>query len=453
MSARSRAMGRVALLAVVVASVLRAQPADDGLSGAAALREWVQPVYPAEAAKQKIAGHVQVDFAVDAEGRVSDVAVHDSSHGMFEEPALAAVRQWKFAPALENGTPVACGMTVLVEFALAQLKQKRVPLAPARPQLMPQAQPPTPPRVVAASDPDYPEELEERKLPGRVDLRIEVGTDGRVEKVHVRWASHPAFVAEAVRVARTWQFEPARQGVLARKAAFDSPAQFSVLGTTRADLLAANGLRLPGGGESRVLPEPFVLSEPVYPFGKLLAGEEGHAEAAFRVSADGSVDEVEVTESSDPEFGAALRAAMDQWAFRPARDAGEFVPVRLVARWEFRRPASGDVARLAQRLSAGGEGVAGPSGLDEKLTPVWRGFPAYPTALLESGEAGAAEIEFVIDRRGRARMPRVVSATQPEFGWSAATAVQQWVFLPPLRGGQAVDVRVRVPMNFTPAQR
>lgn len=423
--------------------------AADELNGEAALREWVQPAYPAEAAKQKIAGHVQVDFAVDEEGRVTDVVARESSHGMFEEPALAAVRQWKFAPALVEGKPVACGMTVLVEFALTQLKQKRAPIAPSRPELMPQAQRPSPPRVLSANDPDYPEELEERKLPGRVDLRVEVGVDGRVDSVRVRWASHPAFVAEAVRVARTWMFEPARQGVLARKAALDSPAKFSMFGITRADLMAANGLRLPGGGESRVLPEPFVLSEPVYPFEKLIAGEEGYAEAAFRVKASGAIDEVEVTESSAPEFGQALRAAMDQWAFRPAQDAGQFVAVRLVARWEFRRPTSGEVARLAGLLAADSAGVSGPAGLDEKLAPVWRGFPTYPTTSLGSGEAGEAEIEFVIDRRGRARVPRVVSATKPEFGWAAATAVQQWVFAPPKRGGAAVDVRVRVPIDFT----
>jgi outer membrane biosynthesis protein TonB len=41
-----------------------------------------------------------------------------------------------------------------------------------------------------------------------------------------------------------------------------------------------------------------------------------------------------------------------------------------------------------------------------------------------------------------------VSATNAEFGWSAATAVSQWVFKAPLRGGQPVDVKVRIPFDF-----
>jgi TonB family protein len=34
------------------------------------------------------------------------------------------------------------------------------------------------------------------------------------------------------------------------------------------------------------------------------------------------------------------------------------------------------------------------------------------------------------------------------FGWAAATAVERWVFDPPKRGGQPVDVRVTIPFQF-----
>jgi TonB family protein len=57
-------------------------------------------------------------------------------------------------------------------------------------------------------------------------------------------------------------------------------------------------------------------------------------------------------------------------------------------------------------------------------------------------------IDFVIDRDGRARLPQIISATSEEFGWAAATAVAQWVFRPPLRGGQPVDIKVRIPFSF-----
>lgn len=74
----------------------------------------------------------------------------------------------------------------------------------------------------------------------------------------------------------------------------------------------------------------------------------------------------------------------------------------------------------------------------------------YPPALKQGDKpAGTAMIEIVIDREGRARLPRIVSATREEFGWAAATAAAQWVFQPPMRGGHAVDVKVRVPFEFT----
>ena len=71
-------------------------------------------------------------------------------------------------------------------------------------------------------------------------------------------------------------------------------------------------------------------------------------------------------------------------------------------------------------------------------------------ALRAEGPTGSAEIEFIIDREGRARLPRIVSASREEFGWAAATAIAQWVFDPPKKNGQPVDTRVRIPVSFTP---
>jgi len=105
------------------------------------------------------------------------------------------------------------------------------------------------------------------------------------------------------------------------------------------------------------------------------------------------------------------------------------------------------VARLLKVDRAGkiGNGVA----LDAKLVPRYRVSPMYPTALKKNGRpSGQAVIEFVIDRDGRARLPRIVSASDEQFGWAAATAVSQWVFDMPRRNGQPVDVRVKIPFQF-----
>jgi TonB family protein len=419
------------------------------VDGPALLAEWSPPAYPEEARAAKKESRVEVDLIVDEHGAVTEAQAADESDPLFVQPALDAVRRWKFKPALDEGKPVACGMTTPVVFSLAQAKLKP-PYG-----LPPQTQWPVPAkrrpaRVKNAADPDYPEELDPKKLPGEVDLEFGIDAEGRIVSRRVLWASHGAFVAEALRVAERWTFEPARQGLLARPSTMRAPVSFVSVGAKRAEICAANGLKLADESEVDVWPEPIVMQEPVYPREKLLAGEEGSAEATFVLTPRGQVTEFALGECTAPEFGAALTAAVDAWLFRPGMKGGNNVSVRVALRHEFRRPDGGPLARLITALSEGKVGNA--RGLDKPLEVVWRGFPAYPEALRATKPVGEADIEFVIDRDGRARAPRVVSATQPEFGWAAATAVSQWVFAPPRRGGEPVDVFVRVPLRFNAAE-
>ncbi len=74
------------------------------------------PVYPAELRSKKLEGVVSVIFIVDAQGRVMNQRAEKSSHPAFEKPALEAVRQWKFEPAVKAGQRVACNMRVSIRF-------------------------------------------------------------------------------------------------------------------------------------------------------------------------------------------------------------------------------------------------------------------------------------------------------------------------------------------------
>lgn len=448
MSARSRRVGAVLALGWLALAAGGLRAAED-LSGAAALRDWVQPAYPPEAARQRLEGRVVVEFSVGEDGKVTDAAIAESDHGLFEEAALDAVRRWTFSPALENGVPVASGMRVPIEFRLAQLKQRRVPVAPPQ-HLMPQPARRTPAKALDAPDPHYPEELEERKLPGQVLMRLTVGVDGRVRRAEVRWASHPAFVEESLRAAEASRFEPARQGTRLLASELDYPVNFASFGARRADMLAANGIELAEGESAEVLPEPFALADVVHPFDALRAGREGEARVEFTVSADGEVTGARVVAASEPEQGAALLAAVEGWVFRPAMRGGERVPIKLTVTHAFTRPTAGNEGRLAAALLADLASVGSARGLDAALKPLWRGFPLYPPSLAGERATGSATIEFIVDRGGRARWPRIVAATRPEFGWAAATAVQQWVFARPLRQGEPTDARVSVEISFTP---
>ena len=76
----------------------------------------VAAAYPSEMRARKADGVVTVIFVVDETGRVVNPRVEKASHPEFEKPALEAVRQWKFEPAIKGGKRVSCRMRVPFRF-------------------------------------------------------------------------------------------------------------------------------------------------------------------------------------------------------------------------------------------------------------------------------------------------------------------------------------------------
>lgn len=74
------------------------------------------PTYPSEMRGRKIEGVVTVLFVVDETGKVVRQRAEKSNNEAFEKPALDAVKQWKFEPAVKGGQRVACKMRVAVRF-------------------------------------------------------------------------------------------------------------------------------------------------------------------------------------------------------------------------------------------------------------------------------------------------------------------------------------------------
>lgn len=77
------------------------------------------PVYPFELRQKKVEGTVYMLFVVDQDGRVVNPKVEKSTHPAFERPALEAVRQWKFDPAVRGGEKVSSKVRVPIRFALS----------------------------------------------------------------------------------------------------------------------------------------------------------------------------------------------------------------------------------------------------------------------------------------------------------------------------------------------
>lgn len=78
----------------------------------------VAPEYPISHRRDGIEGSVHVICRIDATGRLLSVETGRYSDFGFVEAALAAVRQWRFKPALRDGVPVEMDVTIPIRFAL-----------------------------------------------------------------------------------------------------------------------------------------------------------------------------------------------------------------------------------------------------------------------------------------------------------------------------------------------
>jgi TonB family protein len=83
----------------LVASAEIRVPTDDAMKAAT---KKTPPDYPPIAKQLKIAGHVQVDVTIDAEGNVETVKVV-SGNSMLTQSVITAVKKWKFTPFTQDG--------------------------------------------------------------------------------------------------------------------------------------------------------------------------------------------------------------------------------------------------------------------------------------------------------------------------------------------------------------
>ena len=91
--------------------------AGSGIEPPRLLRE-VKAAYTDEARRANISGDVELEITIRRDGTVSDVKVLRGLAGGLNDRAVAAVRQWRFAPARLKGVPVDVIVEVSVEFSL-----------------------------------------------------------------------------------------------------------------------------------------------------------------------------------------------------------------------------------------------------------------------------------------------------------------------------------------------
>ena len=387
---------------------------------------------------------VFADVSVDKTGAVT--AVKNMPDGL-EEPCAIAAKNWRFAPARQGGAPVVA--EVRVPFIIITESQNEAI-----------GQVGVPPRVTFQARPVYPIAMRVSGLRGEVLVDFVVDIEGRVRNAFVVRSLNPAFDDPALEAVQRWRFEPGRVGDRLVNTHMMVPIVFELEGTFgggggpletrgKADLS-----KLPEQFRYDTPPQPTGTARPVYPYALLRDKKTGRARVVFVVGPSGRVLEAETKDASAPEFGRALLAAIETFTYQPALKGGRPCPSVQVFEQEFTSSedwqlVGDDDLALLRREQKKPESILTLRDLDHPLVARSRRPPIFPVALPAGVEKGEAVVEFLIDEDGRARLPRIVSATHEAFGYAAVQSIASWRFEPPTRGGRAVAVRALVPVEFT----
>lgn len=78
----------------------------------------IMPIYPEIAKRAGVEGKVLIKALVDKEGKVKKAVVLKHDAEIFDQPALEAVYQWVFTPAIMNNGPVTVWVVVPFNFQL-----------------------------------------------------------------------------------------------------------------------------------------------------------------------------------------------------------------------------------------------------------------------------------------------------------------------------------------------
>ena len=202
------------------------------------------------------------------------------------------------------------------------------------------------PRLLARVIPFYPLSMRMQGIEGRVDIRILINTEGRVERAEVISSTEPKFVDFALAAVRLFRFTPARENgkAIPIATAFSVPflSEFGT-GSMPPDSPLARLAYLSGefysvnetGKLSRAeIKKPLALlqMEPAIPeTGK--PGETLTAKVKFTLTEEGQVVNPTISDSTNAEFTRAIQEVMPFWQFIPRIKNGK--PVAMTVELPF----------------------------------------------------------------------------------------------------------------------
>lgn len=92
--------------------------------------------------------------------------------------------------------------------------------------------------------------------------------------------------------------------------------------------------------------------------------------------------------------------------------------------------------------------VFGAEGMEPPV-PVRTVAPKFPEEMRRNGSAGLVTVSCLIDEKGNVTEPKVIKSTNDAFSEPAVEALKKWKFKPAKKNGEAVAIRVNIPVQFT----
>lgn len=182
------------------------------------------PTFDGSITKKKARGRILLSVHIATDGTVTEASVLQGDQRL-AEPALDAIKQRRYLPAMRDGAFVESDQRVKISYSfgkdqsqpdvsppeglgdppanlLEDLAQGRIFRTGAGTDI-------NPPRAIFAPDPEYSEAARRDKVKGQVLLGVIVGEDGTPENVWIVQALGHGLDRASVETVKRWKFEPA----------------------------------------------------------------------------------------------------------------------------------------------------------------------------------------------------------------------------------------------------
>jgi len=162
-------------------------------------------IYPEKAKMQAIEGKVFLKLLIDEKGNVAKSKIERGINPLLDKAAIDAAKSAKFSPALIKDKPIKVWVVLPIAFKLDMDGDGKNGL----PGMNDFTKVDKYPELVHAEKPVYPDEAKQKKIEGKVYVKVLVDKDGNVKKTVIIKSDNEIFNQPAIDATMKSTFTPA----------------------------------------------------------------------------------------------------------------------------------------------------------------------------------------------------------------------------------------------------